>query len=70
MRRWNGWGNDSVIYPFPIAAAAHLSQIVGEGDPISDAAFKDVLATVPSSRLPEHPLVTVESADRFFHARG
>jgi alkyldihydroxyacetonephosphate synthase len=70
VRRWNGWGDDSVIYPFPDSAAAHLSQIVGEGDPVPDATFEDVIATVPSSRLPDHPLVTAEPADRLFHARG
>lgn len=70
MRRWNGWGDDSVRYPLSASAGTFLSGRLGAGTPSKDAAFKDVVATVPASRLPTHPLVTTDAAERARHARG
>lgn len=70
MRRWNGWGDDQENYPAPSSAARLLDRLVGKGTPPRDAGFEQVLAAVPPSRLPAHPLATVEKADRLRHARG
>lgn len=70
MRRWNGWGDDTVTYPLHESALRFLRDRVGPGKPPSDAVFADVVAAVPPSRLPDHPLVSTDPADRLRHARG
>lgn len=70
MRRWNGWGDDTVAMDLPNGAAAFLSALIGPGQRLPDADLVQVLATVPASRLPEHPLVSVAAEDRVRHARG
>ncbi|MGQ9768361.1 MAG: FAD-binding oxidoreductase, partial [Anaerolineae bacterium] len=70
MRRWNGWGDDTVQYPLNEAARRFLTARLGPGTPPRDATFADVVATVPPSRLPDHPLVSADPADRLRHARG
>jgi alkyldihydroxyacetonephosphate synthase len=70
MRRWNGWGDDTVPYHLPANASAYLDEWVGRGAPPRDAALADVLAAVPPGRLPAHPLVSAEPGDRLRHARG
>jgi len=70
MRRWNGWGDDSVTYPLPPGAARFLADRVGMGSPPADAALADLVATVPPSRLPAVPLVSTDPLERVRHARG
>jgi alkyldihydroxyacetonephosphate synthase len=70
MRRWNGWGDESIGQQLPGSAARFLEQLVGKGKPPRDVTLAQVVARVPSSRLPEHPLVTTEAAERVRHARG
>jgi len=70
MRRWNGWGNTSVDYHLPDSAAEYLSAVLGEGSPAADASLDSVLASVPPSRLPSHPLITSDADDRLRHAHG
>ncbi len=70
MRRWNGWGDDTIPYPLPASAPAFLDEWVGRAAPPRDATLAEVLATVPPSRLPAHPLVRTEPSDRLRHARG
>jgi alkyldihydroxyacetonephosphate synthase len=70
MRRWNGWGDDSTTYPLPASAAEVLANLLGPGTPTRDASFADVVAQVPVSRLPPHPLVSTAAIDRVCHARG
>ncbi len=70
MRRWNGWGDDAVAYPLPAGAVRFLEERLGPGTPPRDATLSDVLATVPGSRLPPHPLVSREPDVRLRHARG
>jgi alkyldihydroxyacetonephosphate synthase len=47
-----------------------LTKILGPLAPTLDAAKETVLATVPVSRLPAHPLVDVSAEARLSHARG
>lgn len=70
MRRWNGWGDETVTYELPEAAAERLVEWVGPATPPSDATLASVLGQVPSSRLPEHPLVETAPRERVRHARG
>ena len=70
MRRWNGWGDESIDYPLNAAAAGYLSQLLGDVEPVADATYEEVVAAVPDSRLAEHPLVNVDPAERVRHARG
>jgi alkyldihydroxyacetonephosphate synthase len=70
MRRWNGWGDDQTLYPLPESAAAYLAELVGPGQPQPDASLAYVVASVPASRLPAHPMIDTDPAGRLAHARG
>lgn len=70
MRRWNGWGDDTVTYPLPAGAGRFLELRVGPGTPPCDATLDEVLAQMPPSRLPAHPLISTAPMDRLRHARG
>ena len=70
MKRWNGWGNVDTDYPVPPSAEAYLIDFLGPLDPRPDATFESVIQSVPSSRLPPHPLVDVSAEARLTHARG
>ncbi len=70
MRRWNGWGDETITHPFHEGARHFLEALVGPGRPPRDATFEEVVAQVPPSRLPAHPLVSANPADRVRHARG
>jgi alkyldihydroxyacetonephosphate synthase len=70
MRRWNGWGDTSVVYHLPAGAHETLEQWVGQATPPVDADFDQVVAGVPDTRLPDHPLVDYSPAGRLLHARG
>ncbi|MEO8983998.1 MAG: FAD-binding oxidoreductase [Rhodanobacter sp.] len=70
MRRWNGWGDDTVAMELPAGAAAFLASLIGPGTRLPDADLAQVLAAVPPSRLPSHPLIITSAEDRVRHARG
>ncbi|HKP52937.1 MAG TPA: FAD-binding oxidoreductase [Chloroflexia bacterium] len=70
MRRWNGWGLDTINYPLTREALAFLEARLGTGARLKDTELEDVLRAVPSSRLPAHPLVDSSPVERLMHARG
>ena len=70
MRRWNGWGDDAVDYPLHKRGKQYLAERVGAAVPPGDAAFEDVVRSVPPSRLPAHPLLSGDPEDRLRHAAG
>ncbi|MGB1262423.1 MAG: FAD-binding oxidoreductase [Cognaticolwellia sp.] len=70
MRRWNGWGDESNSMDLPQSAGAFLSQVVGEGKRLNDVDLTQVMQAVPESRLPEHPLVSIDAEQRVRHAKG
>ena len=70
MRRWNGWGDDTVTYPLHEAAKQFLEQLVGPGSPPKDVTLEQVAAGVPACRLPFHALLSDAPIDRVRHARG
>lgn len=70
MRRWNGWGLESVdVEPKP-ATEAFLRAAIGPGRPTADATFQGTADSLPASRLPAHPLVDLSPRARLLHARG
>ncbi len=70
MRRWNGWGDESTVVELPDHGEAFLADLIGPGQRLSDARLEQVLAQVPASRLPAHPLVSLDAEQRVRHARG
>jgi len=70
MRRWNGWGDDSINYPLPDSAAYYLQTLVGPGLPSPDVPQEQLLRSISASRLPTHPLISTEPLERLLHARG
>jgi alkyldihydroxyacetonephosphate synthase len=70
MRRWNGWGDDTICFPLPENAYRFLVERIGEATPLPDATLHQVVAKVPKSRLPDHALVTKSAEERVRHTRG
>jgi alkyldihydroxyacetonephosphate synthase len=70
MRRWNGWGDDSIIYPVPPSARSFLDQRVGIGRQPKDISLQEILRQLPKSRIPRHDLVSTDPLLRLLHARG
>lgn len=70
MRRWNGWGDETITYPVPASAADYLTRHLGKLTPYPDASMEAVLASVPTPRLSAHPLVQTGPQERLLHARG
>jgi alkyldihydroxyacetonephosphate synthase len=70
MRRWNGWGDDSVETVLPPRALELLESLVGRGTPTRDAALDEVVAAVPASRLDPDARLDGDPVARVRHARG
>jgi alkyldihydroxyacetonephosphate synthase len=70
MRRWNGWGDDTIDFALGEQALGFLEQRIGKGAAPVDASFDEACASLPASRLPPHPLVDTSLAVRAVHARG
>ncbi len=70
MRRWNGWGDELVTYTLHDGPRRYLEAKIGPGTRPQDAAFEELVAGVPATRLPTHPLVSEDAPDRVRHARG
>jgi alkyldihydroxyacetonephosphate synthase len=70
MKRWNGWGEDTISTHLSSTATAYLQQNVSVGTPPRDATLEEVTAHVPPSRLPPHPLISDDALERTLHARG
>ena len=74
MRRWNGWGDDSVEEHVPHRAMTLLRELVGPSTRPVDATLDDAIAAVPASRVrhdaANDPGLDVDSRARVLHARG
>lgn len=70
MRRWNGWGDETTLYPLPESAAHYLATLIGEGQSLPDASLEQALAACPVSRIPPHSLIQTDAYERLLHARG
>lgn len=70
MRRWNGWGDDSVEFALNPDALVFLAQRIGAGMPNADATLEQAVAAIPASRLPAHPLVDTRPETRLKNGLG
>jgi alkyldihydroxyacetonephosphate synthase len=70
MRRWNGWGEDSIGYGASDEAKAYLAERVGQGAAPKDISRDEILRKVPPSRLTDHPLVKLDPWERVIHSTG
>ncbi|MBE0409351.1 MAG: FAD-binding oxidoreductase [Anaerolineales bacterium] len=70
MRRWNGWGEESIEVKLPHTAIRYLNDYLGSVHPEPDCSLDDVISLIPPSRLPPHPLISCDSEDRLRHSRG
>jgi alkyldihydroxyacetonephosphate synthase len=70
MRRWNGWGDDTIDMRIGEGALRFLEARLGPGTGPHDAAFEDVCASLAPGRLPPHPLVDTAPGVRLTHALG
>jgi alkyldihydroxyacetonephosphate synthase len=70
MRRWNGWGDEATTYHLPESAGRYLEAKVGKGSIIPDMTFDRVLVAVPPSRLTPYQHLSLDPADRLYHACG
>ncbi len=70
MRRWNGWGDDTISYHLSAQAVEFLAALVGPGQPPRDATAGETLSSLPPARPLHHPLVRSEPVERLRHARG
>ncbi len=68
--RWNGWGEESVIYPLSRSAQNYLEHRLGKQAHIEDVQIGDVLKLIPDSNLPPHPIISTSKIDRLRHSRG
>ncbi len=70
-RRWNGWGSERTDFPLKPGALAFLNRLLnGPGAILPDASLASVIAQVPATGLPPHPLVSTDAESRIRHARG
>ena len=70
MRRWNGWGDDATSMDLNDQARAMMTARLGPGRPAPDAVRETLLAKIPASRLPPHPLIQTDPSTRLTMALG
>jgi alkyldihydroxyacetonephosphate synthase len=70
MRQWNGWGDPGNAYSVAPNALQFIVDTLGQAQRLPEADLSDVIAQVPPSRLPPHPLLDVDAQQRVRHARG
>ena len=70
MRRWNGWGDDSVEETLSEAARYFLQEVIGPAEAGPSTPFERLVEQIPASRIDEDPLLTMDSSQRLRHARG
>ncbi len=70
MRRWNGWGDDTIEAHLPAGALDFLRERIGEARPPSDATREQALAQIGPSRLSAHPLIDTSPEARLAASFG
>ena len=70
MKRWNGWGEETIVYPLHTDALAFLVSRIGPGRAVQDASFEAACGTLAASRLPPHALIDTTPAVRLRNALG
>lgn len=70
MKRWNGWGEETVNLELPAAALDHLAGEIGPASEPVDADRRTWMDKVPRSRLEGHHAVDTDPDSRLKHAFG
>ena len=70
MRRWNGWGDDSIKAALSAEVLAFLQQRVGQSRPFQDATLAEASRNIAPSRLPAHRLIDTTAEARLRCALG
>ncbi|HEY0844879.1 MAG TPA: FAD-binding oxidoreductase [Noviherbaspirillum sp.] len=70
MRRWNGWGDESIDAALNEDALAFLQARIGRGITPVDAALDEVCRQVPPSRLRPHPMIDTTASIRVRNGLG
>ena len=70
MKRIQGWGNIQTDYEVPEPARNYLKKVIGQPNKLQNAAIQDLIQKIPTSQLPELPLISTDPEDRLRHARG
>ena len=70
MRRWNGWGDDSVEAGAPERGMTLLRELIGPSRRPVDASLEAVVGAVPASRLTAGDGFDIDPLARVLHARG
>ncbi|MEJ7805281.1 MAG: FAD-binding oxidoreductase [Telluria sp.] len=70
MKRWNGWGDDSIDFALGDEALAFLQERLGPGGKMSDATLRQACDQLSPTRLPSHPLVDTSPPVRLANALG
>jgi alkyldihydroxyacetonephosphate synthase len=70
MRRWNGWGDEATTYHLPESAGHFLESKIGPEARIADVTFERAAIAVPPSRLTPFTCLSLDPAERLYHARG
>ncbi len=70
MRRWNGWGDDTLDYPLTDAALAFLAERIGTSAPTQDVSLEQSVSAVAHSRLEGGAGLDTTAEARLRHARG
>ncbi len=70
MRRWNGWGDDTLDYPLTDAALAFLAERIGTSEPTQDVSLEQAVSAVALSRLEGGAGLDTNAEARLRHARG
>ncbi len=70
MQRWNGWGDESINMAVTPGGLKILRDLIGKGRPAPDFPLENMLNRIPSSRIPQHPLISTDPKLRLDHAHG
>ncbi len=70
MRRWNGWGDDTIASSLRPELLQFLHAVVGPGVARPDISQADAVAAVPASRAVAHELLDLDPNARLVVARG
>ena len=64
VRRWNGWGDDSIKLALNAEALAFLQQRIGQSRPFQDATLAEACRGIAPSRLQAHRLIDTAAETR------
>ena len=70
MQRWNGWGDETIKMDLPPQAVEILREMIGNGRISPDYPLNKFVQRMPETRLPRHPLISVDAKLRLDHAHG